>query len=262
MPRKKTQDEFVNELSVSHPNLKVLGRYSGDKNYVDVCCTIHDYIFSAKPNWLHHGSNCKFCYYDRRGKTLRKPLTKLLEELNNKHGNNYSYPNIDKEYKTNKDKITIICPIHGAFKQTINHHLRGQGCERCNKSHLESAIESFLKQNNIEFIQQYRNYSLLGYKTLDFYLPKYETAIECQGIQHFKEIEYFGGDNEFKNVVRRDTDKYNILSKNNIKIIYITEKRNRKFLSKKLFNGIYDSKTYFIEDIEQGKYNIFTELYE
>ena len=36
MPKKKTQEEFVNELKETHPNLTVLGTYIGDKKYVEV----------------------------------------------------------------------------------------------------------------------------------------------------------------------------------------------------------------------------------
>lgn len=77
MPKKKTQEDFVAELKVTHPNLNVLGNYVGDKKYVDVFCTIHNYKFRTKPNWLHRGSNCKKCYYERRGKMLRKDTDTL-----------------------------------------------------------------------------------------------------------------------------------------------------------------------------------------
>ena len=43
--------------------------------------------------------------------------------------------------------------------------------------------------------------------SLDFYLPEYNIAIECQGIQHFKRIEYFGGEKSFKEQKNRDTIK-------------------------------------------------------
>lgn len=32
----------------------------------------------------------------------------------------------------------------------------------------------------------------------DFYLPYYNTCIEYDGVQHFKPIDYFGGEKEFE----------------------------------------------------------------
>ena len=38
---------------------------------------------------------------------------------------------------------------------------------------------------------------------LDFYIPSKNIAIECQGIQHFRPIEKFGGEKEFEKVVSK-----------------------------------------------------------
>ena len=86
MPKKKTQEEFVNELKETHPNLTVLGTYIGDKKYVEVRCNIHNHTFMTKPNWLHHGANCQKCYDDRRGKTLKKSPSQVLLEFRQVHG--------------------------------------------------------------------------------------------------------------------------------------------------------------------------------
>ena len=51
MPKKKTQEEFVNELKETHPNLTVLGTYIGDKKYVEVRCNIHSHTFMTKPSF-------------------------------------------------------------------------------------------------------------------------------------------------------------------------------------------------------------------
>ena len=57
---------------------------------------------------------------------------------------------------------------------------------------------------------------------LDFYLPEYNIAIECQGEQHFKPIKHFGGDEELKLVSIRDKRKRKLCNKHNIKIVYYT----------------------------------------
>ena len=53
----------------------------------------------------------------------------FIEKAKEIHGNKYNYSKVD--YKNAKTKICIICPIHGEFYQTPDHHLQGQGCPKC-----------------------------------------------------------------------------------------------------------------------------------
>ena len=103
----------------------------------------------------------------------------------------------------------FICPKHGEFWQTPYKHLKGQGCPKCKQSKLERQISTLLTENNIPFEQQ-KTFDWLKYKNnlfLDFYLPEHNIAIECQGGQHFKSVDYFGGENEFKLIQERDKTK-------------------------------------------------------
>ena len=45
------------------------------------------------------------------------------------HGHEFHYSKV--EYKNNKTKVCIICPIHGEFWQRPNDHLNGYGCNKC-----------------------------------------------------------------------------------------------------------------------------------
>ena len=56
-------------------------------------------------------------------------------------------------------------------------------CPCCRQSSLEAEISSFLKSNNIDFTPQ-KHFSWLGLQTLDFYLPKYNIAIELNDRSH------------------------------------------------------------------------------
>ena len=73
--------------------------------------------------------------------------------------------------------------------------------------------------NNIGFEEQ-KKFEWLGKQSLDFYLPDYHIAIECQGIQHFKPNEHFGSDDGFNNTTERDKHKKELCEENNIAIIY------------------------------------------
>lgn len=55
--------------------------------------------------------------------------TFFINMVNKVHNNKYNY---SKTIFTNsKNKITIICPIHGEFAQKANHHMSGHGCQKC-----------------------------------------------------------------------------------------------------------------------------------
>ena len=54
----------------------------------------------------------------------------FISESIKKHNNKYDYSLI-KEIKNNKEKVDIICPTHGIFKQRVSQHLNGQNCRKC-----------------------------------------------------------------------------------------------------------------------------------
>ena len=217
-PHKKlTTEEFINQISKSHPNIELLSNYNGNKKYITVRCVIHDYIFDTKPNWLKKGCNCIKCYNQKRGDKLRFNIDEIIKQLNVIHNNKYQYPFIENEYVNNKTKLTIICPEHGEFKQTLNKHLNfKQGCPFCNESHMEKEIQNLLPNT----IRQ-KKFEWLGQQSLDFYLPEYNIAIECQGEQHFKPIKHFGGKNGYDKRILLDENKQKLLNEHNIQIYYI-----------------------------------------
>ena len=57
-------------------------------------------------------------------------------------------------------------------------------------------------------------------QSLDFYIPKYHIAIECQGGQHFKTVDFFGGKRGYSDRLKKDLSKYNKCLSNNVKLIY------------------------------------------
>jgi lysophospholipase L1-like esterase len=62
---------------------------------------------------------------------------------------------------------------------------------------LETEISLFLEREGIEYEEQKKFPWLKNYR-LDFYLPQYNVAIECQGRQHFEAVEQFGGEEQLR----------------------------------------------------------------
>lgn len=46
------------------------------------------------------------------------------------HQNKYDYSQVS--FTRRKDKVNIVCPIHGVFTRAVGSHLRGSGCDLCN----------------------------------------------------------------------------------------------------------------------------------
>lgn len=119
-------------------------------------------------------------------------------------------------------RITIICKLHGKFQQNPHDHLQGSGCPFCKSSQMENSVRKLLLDNNVKFEEQKR-FEWLGYRSLDFYLPQHNIAIECQGIQHFKPIEQFGGKSAFKKQIKNDSEKHKLCKENNATILYYSD---------------------------------------
>lgn len=179
---------------------------------------------------------------------MPKKLTieQFIEKAKKVHGDKYDYSKTN--YVDSHTKVCIICPEHGEFWQFPGNHLK-YGCDKCSESHLENEIANCLSNNGILFEQE-KTFDWLKYENnmyLDFYLPDYNIAIECQGEQHFKPVG-FGCKDEtkiqemFNKVKKRDFVKENLCLSHNIKLFYYSKKngliQNTDELIKKIKMGI------------------------
>lgn len=108
----------------------------------------------------------------------------------------------------------------------------------CKESKGERIISKFLTNNNIVFIKEKRFDNCRDILPLpfDFYLPKYNTCIEFDGIQHYKIIDGRGKYN-LEYIKMHDDIKNEYCNSNKISIIRIkyTESKNiEKILLDKL----------------------------
>lgn len=121
------------------------------------------------------------------------------------------------------------------YANFINLTIKCRGCT--NNWHLERTVECYLKDAGISYEIQKR-FEWLKNKinmTLDFFLPEYDIAIECQGRQHFIPVDKFGGQEGFEDTKLRDTLKKKLCEDHGIKILYFTElKKYNTFMGEKL----------------------------
>lgn len=93
---------------------------------------------------------------------------------------------------------------------------------------------------------------------LDFYLPEYNIAIECQGIQHFEPCKRFGGFINYEKTIKRDKIKFELCKKHNIKILYYTNIGKSK-IPDDYFSKIYTDKEDLLNEIKT--FNSYTIYY-
>lgn len=224
--------------------------YNGIDSEVDIICKKHGVFKQTPYNHIHKKCGCPICRYENLSKKYRHAINELLDKFRDKHGDKYKYPKLEEEYINNRSEITIVCPIHGEFKQKVMKHLQGHSCPYCNESKLEKEITLLLDKNKIEYIKQ-KKFDWLRHDkplSLDFYLPKYGIAIECQGEQHYKPVDIFGGFEEFKVIIERDKSKLNSCENNGVKLLYYTKYKNIDGVN------IYRNKNNLIKEIK--KYGI------
>lgn len=169
----------------------------------------------------------------------QKTQEEIILGFQEKHNGRYDYSKV--AYNGCFVKVCIICPEHGDFWQTPCKHMLGQGCPRCNESKLERKIALLLEKEGIAFEEQ-KKFDWLGRQRLDFYLPKYNSAIECQGEQHFEPIKYFGGIKKLEIYQQRDETKKFLCYQNDVNIIYINHFDSEEEINNKL-NEIFNGKT-------------------
>ena len=219
--------------------------YNGIDEDVEIICRKHGSFWQTPYNHIHKKCGCSKCRYEKLSEKFRLSIETLLKYFKEKHGDKYTYPHLEEEFENNRSEITIVCKEHGEFKQKVLKHLLGHGCQICNQSHLEQEISLFLDKHKIEYVRQQKFDWLKLNKpmSLDFYLPKYNVAIECQGEQHFEAIKHFGGDEEFELVLKRDKAKLNECNENGVKLLYYAKYENDEA------RDIYSNKNKLLEKI-------------
>ena len=227
---RKGKEQFIEDARRIHGDKYDYSKveYKNNKTKVCIICSEHG-EFWITPNKHLSGQGCALCADKLNGFNKRLTKEAFIKRSQEVHGDKYDYSKV--EYETVETPVCIVCPKHGEFWQTPYSHMHGCGCRICNQSHLETKVRLFLEKNNIKFETQKR-FDWLGTLSLDFYLPDYNIAIECQGLQHYykEKIRWEGFD--LNTIVERDKRKKSLCENNDVKLIYFCN--DKKILSSDL----------------------------
>ena len=161
---------------------------------------------------------CPKCH--PKGVSQKITLEEAQRRIDNVYPNHFKILN----YSGNNDKCDVQCLLCENTFKTVPASIwrkRLRGCPNCEKilSLGEQAIKTFLEQNKIQYIQQYR-FEDCKYKQplpFDFYLPQKNICIEFQGEQHYKKRSLYYSED----IIIRDNIKKEYCERNNIKLIII-----------------------------------------
>ena len=141
---KQTLENFINRANQIHNNKYDYSEfvYVNWKTKVKIICPYHG-IFEQRTDHHLNGNGCNKCAAEQRA--LKKLISKeeFIKRANEIHNNYYDY-SLFTPCKA-KDKIKIICPIHGKFEQQPYNHLMKKGCYKCSKEQNAFSKSGFTK---------------------------------------------------------------------------------------------------------------------
>ena len=140
--------------------------YKKAKEKVIIICKMHGEFLLTPDKHLSRKSGCKKCGVETRSNEFKSNTQDFIEKANKLHENKFDYSKTD--YKNSKEKVIIICKIHGEFLQIPSKHLIGRGgCITCKNENSgstqrltnEDFIEKSIKIHGDKF-----DYSKTDYK--------------------------------------------------------------------------------------------------
>lgn len=201
--KKKDTEEFKKEVFklVSNEYI-VLGEYSNNKTKIKMKHNECGHYYYVAPDNFLSGNRCPECANNKK-----KTTKKFKEEVCRLVGKEYE---VLGEYIHAHEYVEMR---HVNCKSTFHispaNFLSGNRCPKCKIYKGEFDVEKYLKSSDVQYIKQEkfdgcRNIRLLPF---DFYLK--DILIEYDGEQHFKVVDFFGGDKHYK--YRISNDKIKIL---------------------------------------------------
>ena len=220
--QRKSESAYVSELKENNPNLELADTYINSKTSIKHYCKKHNVYFYTLPSVALQGCGCSQCWKEKLRNVHLKTQWQYIQELKEVQ------PKIILigEYNGANIPITHKCMVCGnqwdaAPASIVN---AGTGCPKCSTSKGEKQVMNWLDSHCISYTPQKTFEDCRDKRKLpfDFYLTDYNTCIEYQGIQHYKPIEYFGGENHLLYVRRHDVIKKDYCESRNIKLICIS----------------------------------------
>jgi len=135
---------FIQRARITHGKKYSYAKsiYVQARQKLTITCKKHGDFTQTADSHLR-GTGCPKCGIERRSDSQRMDSEGFVSKARKIHGDKYDYRAV--RYRKSSEKVTIICPRHGSWKQTPNNHLNGFGCNKCGRETLRSAFADDLK---------------------------------------------------------------------------------------------------------------------
>lgn len=165
---KKTHEQFIHDLYIINPNIKVLNQYNGSESIIQCECLIDGNIWESTAHNLMRGHGCRKCAGTKR--LTHSEFVNHIAKIN---------PNITilGQYINQSTKILCECDIDNHQWYAWPENLKkGHGCPKCSAN----MSCTNLRLSNKEFINRLANMGTLDtVEILDQYRG-YNTVLRCR----------------------------------------------------------------------------------
>lgn len=204
------------------------------RSKVAIRCPEHNLTFYTAPfNHLHpeRPTGCPECGREKQASLSSMGAAEFARQAQEMHGSQHEYDLV--EYVNNREKVPIRCVNHGVFMQTPGAHLSGSGCPLCVGSRMEKRIALLLRRWGVSYVAQHSFSDCRRAHPLPFDFAILSTdgnlcgVIEYQGDQHFRPVDYFGGQKGFLYRQQNDKIKHDYCHERGIPLLIATSDDDR-----------------------------------
>lgn len=215
--------------------------WDGNNPKVKCRCDCDKEILLSRSDVLSgHTQSCGCLQKERASQARKKDETGFISES----GIKILYPTTKN--KNNQQLWMCECFCGNKFEELParikNNHVQSCGCIK--KSIKEKIITDFLLGKSVDFISEYtyndcKNKYVLRF---DFAIlnkdKSVKSLIEYDGEQHFKPVDYFGGEDGYRQTVYRDEIKNQYCKNNNIPLLRLPYYLSNDEIKEKILNII------------------------
>lgn len=179
--------------------------YINARKKIKFVCALHGEV-KQRPNDLLNGHGCPICGIEKRNIDRKLTIEEIKQRSIENHGDVWDF--LNNEYKNIYSNIKVRCKVCGKINYKPAYRIIYGKCCYCSESQGERAVRLYLEKLGIRYFQEHTFKDCKYKKELpfDFYLPDYNTVIEYQGEQHFREILFFEKleDRQLKDKIKRE----------------------------------------------------------
>lgn len=175
-------DLFIKKATLIHGDTYDYSKveYKNARDKIIIICKIHGEFLKSPNKHLSSNQGCKICSHTQLSNKFSSNTNEFIKKAILIHGDKYNYSKVN--YINSKNKIIIICSVHGEFLQQASNHLWGYGCINCRNDNSGSSQrltnENFIKKAQTTHIDK-NGLPLYKYDNVEYINAHIPVKITC-----------------------------------------------------------------------------------